>query len=112
MCVCLWAHMYLYLPIYLCVCVYVCVYMCIYIYGEEDRCPVVKEKPLVTYPPGHIRSFTQLFLDWHCFEMASSFCDTPRCVCFLVSKVGFSAHLQDTPVQFLENGLLVLVYIC
>lgn len=32
--------------------VYVCVYMCIY--GEKDRYSIVKEKPFVTHPCGHI----------------------------------------------------------
>lgn len=101
--VCVCAHMYLYLSIYLCVRVCMCIHL--YIYGEEDRCSVVKEKPFVTYPRGHIKSFTQLFLNWHSFEMASSSCDT-------TCKSGHSARFQYIPVEFLENGLLVLVYIC
>lgn len=101
--VCVCAHMYLYQSIYLCVCMYVCVYMCIYMERKIDRCSVVKEKPFVTYPHGHIKSFTQLFLIWHSFEMASSLCDT-------ICKGGRSAHLQDIPVEFLKNG--PLVYIC
>lgn len=93
--VCLCAHMYLYLSIYLCVCV--CVYMCVYMERDIGR-SVGKEKPLVTYPRGHIKAFTQLFLTWHSFDTSS--CNT---ACY----GGCSAHLQDIPLGFLENGLLV-----
>lgn len=65
------AHVFI--SIHLSMCVRVCMCIYVYIHGEEDRCSVVKEKPFVTYPHGHIKSFTQLFLNWHSFEMAS-FC--------------------------------------
>lgn len=101
--VCLRVCAHVFITIHLSMCVRVCMCIYVYIYGEEDRCSVVKEKPFVTYLHGHIRSFTQLFLNWHSFEMASSSCDT-------ICKCGHSAHLQYIPVEFLENGLLV--YIC
>lgn len=54
------AHVFISLHLSLCVCVYMCVYM------ERDiGRSVGKEKPLVTYPRGHIKAFTQLFLTWH-----------------------------------------------
>jgi len=96
--------MYLYLSIYLCVCVHICVYLCVYMERKIDRCSVVKEKPFVTHPRGHMKSFTQLFHNWHSFEMASSSCDA-------VCRGGRFAHLQDAPVEFLASGLLALVYI-
>lgn len=87
------AHVFISLHLSLCVCVYMCVYM------ERDiGRSVGKEKPLVTYPRGHIKAFTQLFLTWQSFDTSS--CNT---ACY----GGCSAHLQDIPLGFLENGLLV-----
>lgn len=60
------AHVFISLHLSLCVCVYMCVYM------ERDiGRSVGKEKPLVTYPRGHIKAFTQLFLTWHSFDTSS-----------------------------------------
>lgn len=67
------AHVFISLHLSLCVCM--CVYMCVYMERDIGRC-VVKEKPLVTYPHGHIEPFTQLFLTWHSFDTASSSCNT------------------------------------
>lgn len=90
-------HVFISLHLSLCVCM--CVYMCVYMERDIGR-SVVKEKPLVTYPHGHIKSFTQLFLTWHSFDTVSSSCNT-------ACGGGHSAHLQGTSLGFLENGLLV-----
>lgn len=45
-------HVFISIHLSVCACMYV--YICVYIYGEEDRCSEVKEKPFITYPHGHI----------------------------------------------------------
>lgn len=88
-----------FISLHLSLCVCMCVYMCVYMERDIGR-SVVKEKPLVTYPHGHIKSFTQLFLTWHSFDTVSSSCNT-------TPDGGHSAHFQGTPLGFLENGFLV-----